>query len=288
MSFYNFFRNIFGLPKKPDEEDSFRRGNYNYPPEDYERNAWSNDHYEDDDIEEMGPVEEQPFGFKIFSSPLEIHRFFEKQMNEMMKTFQMFDSDPMIGIGDFHSIEPPNDDDDDDGGRRTGRSLRDELFKPGYQYKHPGVKGYLEDKKEDNDLDESMKGSTLGEILDAKPSLRIGVDGDELPTRGPQIRVFGKSVTSKTVCKPDGSVEHHKTVRDNQGNEETIVTRQIGDKKYTVITHTDANGVIKRSESFQNMDEGEVEEFKKKWNIKPELDNKMAKDGIDFKKFFSF
>lgn len=288
MSFYNFFRSIFGLPRRPDEEDPFRRESYNYPPEDYERNAWRNDHYEDDDIEEIGPLEEQPFGFKIFSSPHEIHRFFEKQMNEMMKTFQMFDSDPMIGIGDFHSIEPPHDDyDGDDGGPRTGRSLRDELFKPGYQYKRPGIKGHLEDKKEDYDLDESLKGSSLGEILDAKPSLRIGVD-DELPSPGLQTRVFGKSVTSKTVRKPDGSVEHHKTIRDSQGNEETTITRQIGDKKHTVITHTDANGVIKRNETFQNMDEGEIEEFKKRWNIKPELDSKMTKDGIDFKNFFSF
>lgn len=68
---------------------------------------------------------------------------------------------------------------------------------------------------------------------------------------------FGQSMSTRIVQLPDGTVEQHKTVRDSEGNEEITVTRQIGDKKYTVVTKKDKTGAETKIEDLYNMDESE-------------------------------
>lgn len=52
--------------------------------EDFRNHTW-NEH-EDDNYQDVphGP------GFHLFTNPLEIHRYFEQQMDEMMKSFEGF------------------------------------------------------------------------------------------------------------------------------------------------------------------------------------------------------
>jgi hypothetical protein len=52
------------------------------------------------------------------------------------------------------------------------------------------------------------------------------------------------------------TVEHHHTVRDSQGNEEITVTRQIGDKRYSVTTRIDSKGEKRQIENFVNIEKG--------------------------------
>jgi hypothetical protein len=66
---------------------------------------------------------------------------------------------------------------------------------------------------------------------------------------------FGKSFSSKIIKRHDGSVEEHRTVRDTNGNEETTVTRQIGDKKHTITTKKAKDGSEEQTENIINMDE---------------------------------
>ena len=69
------------------------------------------------------------------------------------------------------------------------------------------------------------------------------------------IRTFGSSVSTQIVRRPDGSVEERRTVRDTDGNEETRITRQIGDKMHTIVTKKAKDGSEIKSEDIVNMDE---------------------------------
>jgi hypothetical protein len=55
------------------------------------------------------------------------------------------------------------------------------------------------------------------------------------------------------------TVEHHRTVRDSQGNEEITVTQQIGDKRYSVTTHIDSTGEKQQIENFVNIEKGTLQ-----------------------------
>lgn len=54
---------------------------------------------------------------------------------------------------------------------------------------------------------------------------------------------------------PDGSIEKKQVIRDNEGNEKTIISQEIGDKKYVVTTRKDKNGIETKSEDLVNMNE---------------------------------
>lgn len=53
----------------------------------------------------------------------------------------------------------------------------------------------------------------------------------------------------------DGSIEKKQVIRDNKGNEETIISQEIGNKKYVVTTRKDKNGIETKSEDLVNIDE---------------------------------
>lgn len=71
----------------------------------------------------------------------------------------------------------------------------------------------------------------------------------------PRIFSTGKSIRKEIIRRSDGTVEQKQVFRDSEGNEETIVSKEIGDKKYVITTKKDKNGVETKSEDFFNMDE---------------------------------
>lgn len=71
------------------------------------------------------------------------------------------------------------------------------------------------------------------------------------------IRTFGNSVSTQIIRRSDGSIEERRTARDSEGNEEIRVTRQIGDKKHTIITQKAKDGSETKTEDIVNMDESE-------------------------------
>ncbi|PSN45547.1 hypothetical protein C0J52_05781 [Blattella germanica] len=144
-------------------------------------------------------------------------------------------------------------------------SLREQYLKPGFDT--PSSDWSKGNSREDKDLDDKISAGELDNILGSKPSLEADDSHRSLvpAVPGMQSRIFGKSVTSKTIRKPDGSLEIHRTVRDSQGNEETTVTRQMGDQSYTVTIHTDPSGTEERTENLYNLQEEDLDNFKKKW-----------------------
>lgn len=66
---------------------------------------------------------------------------------------------------------------------------------------------------------------------------------------------IGKSVRKEIIRRADGTIEKKQIIKDSEGNEETIVSREIGDKKYVITTKKDKDGVETKSEDLINMDE---------------------------------
>lgn len=72
----------------------------------------------------------------------------------------------------------------------------------------------------------------------------------------PSSNFVHKSV-KRYIRQSDGTVERTEIIRDNQGNEEKKVSRQLGDKTHIVVIKKDKDGIETKTEDIINMDEGE-------------------------------
>ncbi|OXU30887.1 hypothetical protein TSAR_002608 [Trichomalopsis sarcophagae] len=311
MPFFEFFRNLFGKgpaqepPQHRFEEDQSYRDGFRNP-------IWQTDDDEDDisDFSNRHPANR--FQFRIFSDPFEMTRFFETQMDDMMRNFFGFGNgfgnntniflpfgnenalpmpgenpvgkgprdevlkaevpDSKLGLDDFISGLPFSD------RKFGGKGPVDEVLKPSYEMPDSNS------KKLDSDIDGKIKSDELAKIWKG-PSTSQDVESF---TTTPQfsIRSFGSSVSTQIVRRPDGSMEERRTVRDSDGNEEIKITRQIGDKMHTIITKRAKDGSEVKSEDIVNMDENELRGFDEKWTRirTPPEDNRG--DGFPWHKFF--
>lgn len=276
MDFYNSLKRFLGFPTQkspeflPDRrwDEPTNRGHH----ENYENRSHVDDY--------------ERFGFNIFSNPVEMHQYFERQMNDIMKSFGMFSGDgPFSGNTDddhffdgvkdpffnnpfsFGSSQFPNEKELQHDEPREG-NLRDRFLKHGFQ----APRNHPRDKA-DSDLDKEFKTDDLDKMLVPKT-----------PTVPQRNFFFGRSMTSKTIRNSDGSYETHKTVSDQDGNQEVTITRKQGDKEYTIITKSDKNGVAEVTENFVNLDESQKDSFLRNDKAKPILDRDY--DGSLFSKFF--
>jgi len=282
MDFYNRLKSLLGIPKR--NEDGFNLPDRNSAKTDIHKNTrdpqdpheWSSDEYE-------------RFGFNIFSSPLEMHRYFEHQMNEVMKSFGMFHGDesflgksgetfgkfeePMFGDYSFNydsSHFPKIEDFQGSDGSQSG-SLRDQYLKPGYEEAKPN-----EPNKGDADLDGRFDMGDLDIVLKGKASR-------------PHTFSFGQSMTTKTIRNADGSVETHRTLTDQHGNQQVTITHSRGDQKYTRTIKTDKNGHQEVTENLVNIDENDKDAFLRgSWpqNSLTDKGGKLPPNWFPFDKFF--
>jgi len=65
----------------------------------------------------------------------------------------------------------------------------------------------------------------------------------------------GRSVRKEIIRRSDGTIEQKQIIRDSEGNEEIIESKEIGDKKYVITTKKDKNGVETKSKDLFNIDE---------------------------------
>lgn len=187
-------------------------------------------------------------GFNIFTNPLEMHRYFEQQMNEFLKQFQIEDHSSFFGAApEFPMLEEAPQ-----GDGQNSRNLRDQYIKPGYEKSTESANR----SRIDTDLDEKFNIGDLDRVL-KKPERDAIVPFQQKP----DMRIFGQSVQHKTVRNPDGSVEIHRIVRDSSGNQETTITKKFGDKEHTVIIKKDREGRQERIENFINMDSNDAGQF---------------------------
>lgn len=249
MPFFDFFRNLFG-GRDSNESRNFRIFDPQSHPDNFRNPIWQIDD-DESDIDDF----RQPRGrmhFSIFTDPIEMMRYFEAQMDNIMKDFYH-------GLGDnnnlfsFPEIENPQ--------MNTlpyappkQESLRDKFLKQGDNHDK-----YADDKV-DIDLDGKITPSEFAKVW-SNSSM-------EKPTNmQPYVQqdVFGKSMRTEVYQRSDGTVEHKKIIRDSDGNEETVISREIGDKKYVITTRKDKSGVVTKTEDLINMDENELKNFTEQW-----------------------
>lgn len=68
--------------------------------------------------------------------------------------------------------------------------------------------------------------------------------------------------STRIIKRSDGTIEKHQTFKDNDGNEQTIVRRQIGDKVHELITNRNKAGNETTTENFININESKKQKKK--------------------------
>jgi len=71
----------------------------------------------------------------------------------------------------------------------------------------------------------------------------------------PSYNFSKRCVTKQITRRPDGTIEQKQIFRDGEGNQQIVISKEIGDKKYVVTTRKDKNGIETKSEDLFNMDE---------------------------------
>jgi len=266
-----FFRGFFGLS----------RGDPRFFGEQPGQSYGSGDDEDDEECDDCRRYPPSQYflqeGFDVFTNPLDMERFFNHRMEEMMRGFfggvllppGMGQPPQMPGLG--RPMPPPGilEQEDDD---ESSAGSRDFMLRDGYVKRRAGATGQ-DEKWEDGEIDIGQ----VDKVVPAQPPVMpptpfrglFSADpffNGQAPS-GPEIHTFsfGQSSSSSFVSRPDGSTEERKTTTDSQGNVRTTVKRCLGDQCQVTTTVKKSDGTEERSESTANMDQSEAEEFDARW-----------------------
>ncbi|XP_020278514.1 HCLS1-associated protein X-1 [Pseudomyrmex gracilis] len=277
MSLFDYFRNFLGAKRR--NEPGTSGLDEHYAPRDNFRNPiWQSDDDDDEiDIDEF-MFNGNNMHFNIFSDPLEMAKYFESQMDNMLKNFG-------FGHNSFFRMLPGIEEDikalpfaEHEPERNIDIDLREKMLKS-----KPEIFGEQNhEQKIDTDVDGKITTEEFSKLWN-KGSL------ETVKPSAPHSFSFGRSVRKEIVRNPDGTIEEKQVIRDSKGNEETIISRVIGDKRYVVTTKKDKNGFETKSEDLFNIDENELKEFTQKWKPKSDTDtNQPILSRFPWDKFFGF
>uniref|UniRef100_A0A8D9A5X4 HCLS1-associated protein X-1 n=1 Tax=Cacopsylla melanoneura TaxID=428564 RepID=A0A8D9A5X4_9HEMI len=301
MGIFDALKGLFGGGWPRNKQSYNSNDNQKIPPSNsFIKPDWANeDEDSDDDLAMDAPQGPQRhFTFSVFSNPLEIHHYFEHQMNEMARHFQealgqtdqFFNGSPILdsffGQNQFPSIDsffgqnggqfttidslfgqnqipailpPPIEE-------QNPESLRDRCLKPDARKQ---LKEHQNHPVADSDLDKEIKN---GQIKLFKPNKESSSSSSTQiytlpPPQNNKPQVFSSQVFTKVVRRADGSTEE-------------IRTKQIGDQKYTKIVRTDPQGQMTIHEDIVNIDEDKLKDFQSV--------GETPLPRIDFKDWFKF
>ena len=287
----NLFRGFFGFPR---HQDDWSRSN-NYCINEGRKLREDDDETDSDPHSHENP-ETNPRGFTVYTDPLELHKYFDQQMDEMLQMFgQSFgfgglgNRDGLSeGFGVFtpshrrmvpyedHVEEPAVPDD-----HARDFMLREE---PG----QPRVDTEVDwDKLDREEIDRLMtresgdnERSFRSPVMDLFPAHRGA--GQKTPGSGFSFQSFGSSVSERSVTRPNGGVETTRTVRTSDGSEEVTVTRRLGDQAHEQVTRRDKAGATVTEENLVNIQEADLERFNKSFDTgrhnSPRIQEDNARD----------
>uniref|UniRef100_A0A1L8DDH3 Uncharacterized protein n=1 Tax=Nyssomyia neivai TaxID=330878 RepID=A0A1L8DDH3_9DIPT len=232
----DLLRRILGL--NPNQENG--NDKKKPPRDDFRKPIWFEENETDDELFDNGKF----FGPHIFANPMELEKHFEKHLQDLLKSFDDFES--------------------------SGEPMKEDFGK------FPSIWGSLESKANgvDRDLDSEVNSGKLKTILDSVPKVptkkrlsdeemimaRIhGTDEKKDEPRRltkpryvpkmtpmhpnfessvpiPGAKIFGQSIMTETVRKPDGTVESRRVVRDFDGNLKTTISRTVDGETKIVTT----------------------------------------------------
>jgi len=223
------------------------------------------------------PVRDEAELYKVFTNPLEMNRFFEEQMDEMLRNFGQgfFGGDLRSGppgpwggqlqpalpqpheenaskrdlmLRDPHShntpaiVQPPKDEDLSD----NWQSLLGEKRMPGKQGQ---LFGSEEESRSGCSPAErgSRGGGWFGNRGFGGGAFDFGNQGSSGLEQNPGgggggVKFFSSSVSESTVRGPDGGFETTRTVRSSDGREEVTVTKRLADGSSTTETRVTGEG----------------------------------------------
>jgi hypothetical protein len=286
MSILDFFKNFFGHGSSVQEPPPSRLKD---DPKDGVRNSvWQSAGDEEGYRNDF----RYPKGFRGLSNPHDMFQLFENQMKDMLERFFEFDHNFNQSY-DFPNILPLPD--------MAPKEPLNEVLKPSYDLPNskPITVGMDISAIQDGNLNKTESVDVL------KPSYEISKskiekqdsDLDRIIDSGavarhwsssikPRIQSFAKSSSVQTIRRPDGSIEHYRTVRDSEGNEETTITKQIGNKRHTVVTKKTKDGVETTTEDIVNMDDKDLKEFNDNWKQTQILTEEDNRNGFPWHLFF--
>ncbi|XP_071644941.1 uncharacterized protein [Temnothorax longispinosus] len=270
MSFFDFFRNFLGVRRR-NEPGTNGFGEHDLHRERFRNPIWQSDE-DDDDDDDIDNFRHPEIGlqFNMFSDPLEMTMYFESQIDNMLKNFFNFSNIPFDdkAIAALPFAAPEKD-----------SNLRDKLLKP--EPDKFAITDVPFEQKIDTDLDGRVSAEEFSKMWN-KGNM------ETKKSSVPNNFSIGRSVRKEIIRRPDGTVEKKQVIRDTEGNEQTIISKEIGDKTYVVTIKKDKNGIETRSEDLINMDESELKDFTQKW--KSAKDNVNSQDSIlnrfPWEKFF--
>ncbi|XP_067666892.1 HCLS1-associated protein X-1-like [Haliotis asinina] len=240
-----------------------------------ERNR--NDRFFYDDDEEFGDYDDGSDTDHMFHH---FHDEMQKQMDSLHQ--QMEEMFKQFGAVDFPSVVPG-----EPSVPAVTEKPRDKMLKPdqserspvssspegqprqdvpslfGRFFSIPRFGQIQQEEKVDRDLDSEVESKDLSQIL--KPT---HPERREMFPHSPGKFSHHGSVSITTIRGADGKLEQRKTVIDSDGNEETTVTRQLGDKSHTTRTKKDEFGVVEENQTMKNMDEDDLKSFDTQWQKK--------------------
>ncbi|KYN02461.1 PREDICTED: uncharacterized protein LOC108774226 [Cyphomyrmex costatus] len=255
MTFFEFFQKFLGV--KRNEPSTSRFGNYDSHQENFRNPIWQSDEDDDDDdiVNFWHPENSRSFQFNIDSNPLEMMSYFESQIDNMLNNFFNFNNtffgDKAITTLPFATTEK-ND------------NLRNRMLKT-----EPDT-FVIADVPIEDKVDTDLDGRGTVEFSKMWNKENMEITKPFVPNN---FSFSGRSVRKEIIRRADGAIEKKQIIRDSEGNEETIISKEANNKTYVVTVKKDKNGVETRSEDIFNMDESELNNFNEKW--------KSTKDNID-------
>lgn len=271
MPVLDFFRNLFGVRRNHQEDHLTFRPEIPRQENDSFRNPiWETEDDDDEYNSDFRNPNEGGIHFQIFGDPFEMTRYFESQMDSIFKNF----FDGFGGQRDespFEALPAPPE-----SRERTGKTLRERILLR--EFESP-VDHSREYSKADSDLDGKISAEELSKVWKEPSSHQI------VPAEKPRNSFsFNFSKVNKfQIVNPDGTVEKRQTFKDSNGNERTVITRQMGEKIHEIITTRDKDGSETKTENLINMDENEMKSFYDKWKTRtPKNPTADSNQGTDF------
>nr|XP_012225435.1 PREDICTED: uncharacterized protein LOC105673987 isoform X2 [Linepithema humile] len=204
MSFFDFFRSFLGLNRRNVDFGTSEFGDHDSHRDSFRNPIWQSDD-DDDDIDDFRH-HGNGVHFNIFNDSVKMTRYFESQMDNMLKNFFGFNFYGDETIQALPFTEPEENENLRD---QMLKSVTDELFN---------------------------KASTL-------PERKIDTDLDK------------QQFVQKGIHNSDGTMEQKQIFKDSEGNMKTIVTKEIGDKRYITTIIRDKDGYVTRSETVFHISE---------------------------------
>ncbi|XP_067205784.1 HCLS1-associated protein X-1 isoform X2 [Linepithema humile] len=232
MSFFDFFRSFLGLNRRNVDFGTSEFGDHDSHRDSFRNPIWQSDD-DDDDIDDFRH-HGNGVHFNIFNDSVKMTRYFESQMDNMLKNFFGFNFYGDETIQALPFTEPEENENLRD---QMLKSVTDELFNKA---------STLPERKIDTDLDKQI---TMEKLF------KTNKEKVEIEKSFAQHNFFFKQFVQKGIHNSDGTMEQKQIFKDSEGNMKTIVTKEIGDKRYITTIIRDKDGYVTRSETVFHISE---------------------------------